>query len=126
MRISDWSSDVCSSDLGFDQLVVIETPQRANADIFLRFYNADGGESAACGNGTRCVAGSLMQEMGRDDLVVETAAGVLTAWRRSNGLVAVDMGFASPDWNEVPLAAPADTLHLALRSAERRVGEEGV
>src|SRR3546814_10054737 len=84
MRISDWSSDVCSSDLGFDQLVVIETPQRANADIFLRFYNADGGESAACGNGTRCVAGSLMQEMGRDDLVVETAAGVLTAWQRSN------------------------------------------
>lgn len=100
--------------IGFDQLVVIETPQRANADIFLRFYNADGGESAACGNGTRCVAGSLMQEMGRDDLVVETAAGMLTAWRRSNGLVAVDMGFASTDWNEVPLAAPADTLHLDL------------
>src|SRR3546814_12551215 len=55
-----------------------------------------------------------MQEMGRDDLVVETAAGVLTAWQRSNGLVAVDMGFASTDWNEVPLAAPADTLHLDL------------
>src|SRR3546814_10355384 len=24
------------------------------------------------------------------------------------------MGFASTDWNEVPLAAPADTLHLDL------------
>src|SRR3546814_13201599 len=35
MRISDWSSDVCSSDL-FDQRVALLDPARSVADNFLR------------------------------------------------------------------------------------------
>ena len=30
----------------------------------MKFYNSDGGEISACGNGSRCVAYLLMKEFG--------------------------------------------------------------
>src|SRR3954463_13286354 len=45
--------------IGCDQLIAIEaTP---DADAFMRIWNADGGEVAACGNATRCVAWLLTE-----------------------------------------------------------------
>ena len=46
-----------------DQLVAIEPS--ADGDAFMRIWNADGGEVAACGNAARCVAWLLMQASGR-------------------------------------------------------------
>jgi len=40
-----------SGGVGCDQLIAIEPSTRAEA--FVRFWNADGGETAACGNGAR-------------------------------------------------------------------------
>ena len=40
--------------LGCDQLILIDKNNEADAQLI--FYNSDGSESAACGNGTRCVA----------------------------------------------------------------------
>ena len=46
---------ICNRNfLGCDQLILIEKDK--SSDAFLKFYNSDGGESGACGNGTRCVA----------------------------------------------------------------------
>ncbi len=42
--------------LRFDQLMVLHEPRQAGADAFMRIFNTDGSLSAACGNGTRCVA----------------------------------------------------------------------
>ena len=42
--------------VGCDQLIVLEPPTEADADIFMRIYNPDGSEAQACGNATRCVA----------------------------------------------------------------------
>ena len=42
--------------VGCDQLIVVEPPRKPLADAFMRIRNADGGEVAACGNATRCVA----------------------------------------------------------------------
>jgi len=50
--------------IGCDQLIVIEKPQRAGADVFMRIHNADGGEVEACGNATRCIATLIMAETG--------------------------------------------------------------
>ena len=44
--------------VGCDLLTVLEPSN--NADIFARFYNADGSESAACGNATRIAAGTAI------------------------------------------------------------------
>lgn len=100
--------------IGCDQLVLIEPSGRKGVDARLRFLNPDGSESAACGNGTRCVAARLMQETGRDRLAVETLGGQLEATAAGDGLYTVDMGPAHLDWRDVPLAQNADTLRLDI------------
>ena len=100
--------------IGCDQVIVIEPPANGLADVFMRIRNADGGEVAACGNGTRCVAAMIMKEKNSTHAAIETAAGVLDAEAKADGLIAVDMGPAGTDWRDIPLAGPADTLHLDI------------
>ena len=78
--------------VGCDLLTVLEPSD--SADIFARFYNADGTESAACGNATRCVADIVMHERGSTACAIETGRGVLEAEAASNGLITVNMGAA--------------------------------
>jgi diaminopimelate epimerase len=102
--------------VGCDQLIVMEQPQNGKglADVVMRIRNADGGEVAACGNASRCVADLVMRETGRDNIVIETAAGLLDAQRASGGRIAVDMGAAKLDWRDIPLGEPQDTGRLNL------------
>src|ERR1044071_2731744 len=64
------------SGVGCDQLIAIEKGDDG-ADARVRFWNADGEEVDACGNGTRCVGWLLMQSSGRDEAGIETKAGRL-------------------------------------------------
>jgi len=75
--------------IGFDQLAVLRAPQEGG-DVFVRFFNSDGSESAACGNGTRCIAAHLMQADGTDTITIETESGLLPAHYGEDGLIAVD------------------------------------
>lgn len=99
--------------IGADTIVVIEPARDGRSDIFVRFRNSDGGEIGTCGNATRCVASLLFAESRRDRVRIETADGLLEAWRVEGG-VAVDMGKPRLDWREIPLAEPVDTLHLPI------------
>ena len=99
--------------VGCDQLVIIE-PDEGGADAFMRILNADGTESGACGNATRCVAALLAEESGARMVTIRTISGLLRAEILGPGLVEVDMGAPLLDWSEIPLAMPADTLHLPL------------
>ncbi len=96
--------------VGCDQLIVIEKAEDADAKV--RFWNADGEEVSACGNGTRCVGWLLMQSSGKDEAVIETKAGRLIATRAGDRLVSVDMGEPGLGWQEIPLAAEHDTAAL--------------
>lgn len=98
--------------VGFDQLILIE-PGRDGADIAMRILNPDGSESGACGNATRCVASLVAGGLGKSDLGIRTAAGLLHATVHPDGLVTVDMGPARLDWRDIPLAQAEDTLHLS-------------
>jgi diaminopimelate epimerase len=100
--------------VGCDQLIVIEPPRTPGTAAFMRIRNADGSEVAACGNASRCVAALLMAEAGRDRVTLETRAGRLEAGRRADVHVTVDMGVAKLDWQEIPLAGPADTNALEI------------
>ncbi len=102
--------------VGCDQVIVVEPPASGLADVFMRVRNADGGEAAACGNATRCVAAMIMAENAATQAVIETAAGLLDAEAAGGGDIAVDMGQARLDWRDIPLAGPADTLHLRLEA----------
>ena len=99
--------------IGCDQLIAIAPSSRAEA--FVRFWNADGGEIDACGNGSRCVAWLLMEASGRDEAVFETAAGILRARRAEGRSVTVDMGEPGLDWTDIPLAEPMDTRNIELQ-----------
>jgi diaminopimelate epimerase len=96
--------------IGCDQLIAIEPA--ADVDARVRFWNADGEEVSACGNGARCVGWLLMQSGGKDRIVIETKAGRLLAERAGERLVSVDMGEPGLDWTQIPLASPQDTRAL--------------
>lgn len=100
--------------IGFDQLILIEKG-RGGEDAFLRIYNADGGEIAACGNATRCVARLLFEESGKSLATLATSAGPLVARPGHDGLVTVDMGPPKFDWQDIPLAERMDTRTLELQ-----------
>lgn len=101
--------------IGCDQLIALE-PSKA-ADVFMRIWNADGGEVAACGNAARCVAGLLAQEQGRTDITIETEDQVLGARVGADGLVTIDMGMPRLKWNEIPLAEEFhDTRRIELQA----------
>jgi diaminopimelate epimerase len=100
--------------VGCDQFIVIEPPKNGATDATLRIRNADGGEVEACGNASRCVAQLLMRERGTSRVAIDTPAGVIVAEDAGSGRVAVDMGPARLEWQEIPLARATDTLHLDL------------
>lgn len=95
-----------STGIGCDQLILIEPSTRATAKM--RIFNADGGEVAACGNATRCVALLL-----GDGGVIETAAGLLHAETTSGGAT-VDMGKPRFAWDDIPLAYAMDTAAMPV------------
>jgi diaminopimelate epimerase len=99
--------------VGCDQVIVLEPPPDG-ADVFMRIRNPDGSEAGACGNATRCVASLLAAETGRLSFIIRTISGDLRSEVHADGSVTVDMGPARLDWRDIPLAGPADTLHLDL------------
>lgn len=100
--------------IGCDQVIVLEGAE-GRADVFMRIYNADGGEIDACGNASRCVAGLLAEELARPEVTIATNAGVLGA-RVSGATATVDMGVPLFGWDEIPLAEEfADTTGIELQ-----------
>jgi len=108
--------------IGFDQAIVIEPPRTADSDVVIRFFNADGSESGACGNGTRCVADFLMQQMGKTTLNMAVGKRILVAHRTDTGMIAVDMGVPHFDWQQIPLAHAVDTAHIPLAVGQLKDG----
>jgi diaminopimelate epimerase len=100
--------------IGCDQIIALE-PSR-QADVFMRIWNADGGEVGACGNAARCVAALVANERGRPGVSIETESAVLGATVNRDGSVTIDMGEPRFAWNEIPLAEPFhDTRRIELQ-----------
>ncbi len=99
--------------VGFDQLALIG-PDEGGADLRLTFWNADGSESAACGNATRCIARAEMDRTGAARLAIRTARGLLAAEDRGAGQTAVNLGPPILDWSGIPLAEAMDTAELPI------------
>jgi diaminopimelate epimerase len=99
--------------IGCDTVVVMR-PGGAAADATVVFHNADGLESESCGNATRCVARLLMDERGLPRVRLSSKGGMLFCSDAGKGLVTVDMGEVTVDWEKIPLARPVDTTNFAL------------
>lgn len=98
--------------VGFDQLLTLLPSD--SADCYMRIDNSDGSGAGACGNGTRCVGRLLLEETGKDAVVIDSPGGLLHARRAADGMVTVNMGRPRTGWRDVPLAREMDTLHVDL------------
>lgn len=100
--------------IGCDQIIALEPSQKA--DVFMRIWNADGGEVGACGNAARCVAALVSSERGRPDVTIETEGAILGARVNVDGSVTIDMGSPRFAWDEIPLAELfRDTRRIELQ-----------
>ncbi len=107
--------------IGCDQVLLVEAPDRPEADFRYRIFNADGGEVEQCGNGARCFARFVRDHhlTDKDDLRVMTAAGPLRLRLLPEGQVAVDMGQPRLE----PAAAP---FFATERAARYPIAADGV
>ena len=88
--------------VGCDQIIALE--ESGPADVFMRIWNADGGEVEACGNAARCVAALMAAELNRPQVTIETQAAILGAQLNADKSVTIDMGQPRFAWDEIPLA----------------------
>jgi diaminopimelate epimerase len=80
--------------VGCDQVLLVEKPQRKDADFRYRIWNADGGEVEQCGNGARCFVRFVHDKKltKKKEIRVETLSGVIIPRLETDGQVSVDMG----------------------------------
>ena len=105
--------------VGFDQLAIIT---KGEFDAHLTFYNADGSESLACGNATRCIARYLMDEASKEKLILTTLHGQIPAVDLGEGATSVNMGQPALEWDQVPLSENIPTLELPIEGSPTATG----
>jgi len=97
--------------VGCDQILLVEVPERRDADFRYRIWNGDGGEVEQCGNGARCFV-RFVHDKGltkKTEIRVETLSGVISPRLEPDGQVTVDMG--APIFE--PERVPFDTSGIA-------------
>lgn len=100
----------------FDQLMALFDPRTPGTDAFVKIYNSDGSEVAACGNGTRCIALLEAAARGKSKLRFETRAGILDVEVDGADRITVDMGEPKFGWQDIPLAEEfRDTRGIELQ-----------
>ena len=113
---------ICNRNfIGCDQLIIIETDK--SADAYLKFFNSDGGESGACGNGTRCIAELISKETKNKIIVLKTLSGNLKSEILGDNIVTTEIGKAKTEWNEIPLSEKLDTKNLSIKIYDKNKNE---
>jgi len=101
------------NNIGCDQVIFINEDK--NHDAFLKFYNSDGGEISACGNGSRCAAYFLMKENNHEKISLRTNAGILQAKSNAKDLVSINIGQPNFEWNKIPLTKKMNNKNLEIK-----------
>lgn len=94
--------------IGFDQLLWLEPPRTAEADVYYRIFNADGREVEQCGNGARCIARFLAGHVAdghQREFRLQHPTGISRAVIDGGGDVSVELGVPVFDPAAVPFVA---------------------
>ena len=119
---SDQIIKICNrSFIGCDQLIIMNHSEESDADLI--FYNSDGSESGACGNGTRCVAYLISEENNKKEIILRTKSGVLNSKILDKNLVETVVGIAKTEWKEIPISQKMDTKNLNLKITDNNKNE---
>lgn len=113
--------------IGFDQLLIVETPSNPDVDFRYRIFNADGSEVEQCGNGARCFARFVHDARltAKNPIKVETSSGIIELKLENDGDVVVNMGHARFDPATLPFDVPTQqdqyTLDVPLNEGSLQV-----
>jgi diaminopimelate epimerase len=75
---ADLTRQICNRHLGVGADGVEWMSPHASADIEIRLVNADGSEAEISGNGTRCVAAYICATHNKEEIKIQTGAGLKT------------------------------------------------
>ncbi|KTS77523.1 diaminopimelate epimerase [Pseudomonas oryzihabitans] len=106
-----------NTGIGFDQLLIVETPTKPDVDFRYRIFNADGSEVEQCGNGARCFARFVFDKRltVKKQIRVETKSGIIELLLKGDGLVRVDMGAPRLQAAEIPFVTETEALSHAVQ-----------
>ena len=104
---------LCDRHLGIGADGVLILRPSAQAAAQLDIWNSDGSRSEMCGNGLRCAAQELFKTLGREEIRIQTLAGLHRCRPADGGLVWVELVGLS--------VGPSETLQVDGRSLEGRV-----
>jgi diaminopimelate epimerase len=99
--------------IGCDQLILIK--KNTKIDASLKFYNPDGSESGACGNGTRCAAYLLSKESHKKEIELLTLSGTIKSKILNNDIVESEIGIPKTKWDEIPINKNLSTINLNIK-----------
>ena len=109
---------ICNrSFAGCDQLILIDKCSNSDAKLF--FYNSDGSESGACGNGTRCVAYFIAKEKNKKTIDLITISGKLKSKILDENSVETIIGQPKTNWDEIPITENINTRNLKIKIEDK-------
>ena len=100
------------TNVGFDQIIFIEKQKEGSYPITI--YNSDGGEVSACGNGARCVAYFLSENLNKKEIQIKTNNRLLNAKIVGDFQVELEMGKPLFGSVEIPLSKKIDPRNVIL------------
>ena len=101
---------------GCDQIIIIDKDKEKKTNAKITFYNSDGGETGACGNGSRCISYFLMNEKKLNKSKINTKGGILKAKLVLRNDVAINMGVPNFDWEKIPLIKKMDHTKVKIKT----------
>ena len=108
--------------IGFDQLLMVESPIKKEADFRYVIFNADGSEVSQCGNGAWCFALYIRKNnlTNKNPISVETSAGIMILNINRDNSVRVEMG--KPKFNSFDIPLDINKLSTEYSLEEFRLG----
>ena len=105
-----------NTGVGFDQLLLVETPQSPDVDFRYRIFNSNGTEVEHCGNGARCFAKFVHDQRltGKRDISVQTSNRRIMLKMCDDHAVEVDMGEPVLQPDQVPFEATTQAPSYSL------------
>ena len=107
------------TSIGFDQIIFIEKEKENSYPIII--FNSDGGEVSACGNGARCVAYLLGENLNTREIKLKTSNRILNAKIVEDFYVELEMGKPLLNFEDIPLSKKVDPGNINLNINNKKL-----
>mgnify|MGYP001329374742 FL=1 len=102
--------------IGCDQVILLKND--TDSDAYLSFFNSNGEEASACGNGSRCVSYLLSKEKNKNKIKIKTKGGILNSDILEKKIVRINIGKPKFLWNEIPLNKKMESQDLKIELSD--------